>query len=74
MSDIGSEKINKKGFLAGIVSWVIIIIFAINQGSCVNYHGCDSGDLFLMSIIAVGMIAPAYLIAITISIFSGGNK
>ena len=69
MSDKNTPEINNKGFLAGIVSWVIIMIFAINQVSCVNYNGCDGGDLFLSSIIAVGMLAPSYLVALTASIF-----
>ena len=69
MSDKKALEINNKGFLAGIVSWVIIMIFAINQVSCVNNHGCDGGDLFLTSIIAVGMLAPSYLVALTASIF-----
>ncbi len=69
MSDKNTSEINQKGFLAGVITWIIIMIWCINKYSCIKHPSCDSGDLFGHSIIAIGMLAPSYLVALTVSIF-----
>jgi hypothetical protein len=60
---------NMKGLLAGVIAWIIILIWYISKSSCIKYPSCDSGDLFLMATIAVGMLAPAWIVACLASEF-----
>ncbi len=74
MSDKDTPEVGKKGFIAGLVAWFIILIWGINEYPCVSYPSCGRGDLLLHSIVSIGTIAPAYLVAISVSIFFDDKK
>jgi hypothetical protein len=60
-------KLNGKGLIAGIVVWVGIMIYTINQTACLKTNTCDGDDLFLTAVLAIGMLAPAWIVAIVVS-------
>ncbi len=57
------------GFFWGAVTWFICIGLLANSAACVNRSSCDGGDIMLISVIAVGFLAPAYIVAGIISEF-----
>ena len=61
------EEINGKGLLAGIVTWLLIVVIASYQADCLRYNGCGRNDLILHAIICVGMLVPAWLVAVMVS-------
>ena len=61
------EEINGKGMFAGIVAWLLIVVIASYQADCLRYNDCGRNDLILYAIISVGMLAPAWLVAVMVS-------
>lgn len=59
--------VNGKGFLAGAVAWLTYIFVASYRASCAEFKDCGAGDLMLYSLIAVGMLMPAWLLASFVS-------
>lgn len=48
-------------YVIGLIVWVVIMVLFIPSMSCMEYGGCGAGDMFLMAIIAIGMLAPAWV-------------
>ena len=63
------KDINRIGLFVGVIAWFVIIFFSSTQVSCQKFHRCGAGDLILFGIISVGMIAPASVVALVVSIF-----
>lgn len=71
-----NDKLNGIGVIAGAIGWVGIILYSTSQVQCIRMHydyACGSGDLFVSSIIGVGMLVPAYFIAFIVSTFFDGS-
>jgi hypothetical protein len=69
-------KLNGIGVIAGAIGWVGIILYSTSQVQCVRIYydyACGSSDLFVSSIMGVGMLAPAYFIAYIVSTFFDGS-
>ena len=62
------KDINRIGFIVGVIAWFVIIIFTSTQISCQKFQSCGAGDLILFGIISVGMIAPASIVSLVVSI------
>ena len=65
------NKINGKGLIVGIIVWFLIMGYTINQSECLKYKQCDGDDLFLVSIIGIGMIGPSYIVSLLVSSMTG---
>ena len=61
------DSFSKRGFLASVVAWFLILIFATSQSSCARVSVCGGFDLFIFGIISVGFLAPAYFFGLLIS-------
>lgn len=59
--------INGKGFAVGAVLWLFYIVLTSHEASCAEFRDCGSGDLILASIIAVGGLFPAWVLASLVS-------
>jgi hypothetical protein len=57
------NEINGKGFAVGAIVWFALIFYAAQQGECVRYGSCGSEDLIIFSVISMGLLAPAYILA-----------
>ena len=68
------KDINRIGFIVGVIAWFTIIFFSSTQINCQKFQSCGSGDLILFGIISVGMIAPASIVALVVSIFFGNKE
>lgn len=55
-------------FTIGAVVWAVCMYLAVVSQECLKLGTCDGGDMFLLGMIAVSMLAPAY---IAMLIFSG---
>ncbi len=60
-------EINRKGFIAGGIAWLVLVGFLPTAADCAKHANCDAGDLFLHSIVTMGMLAPAWLVAVLTS-------
>jgi len=61
------NNINGGGIVAGIITWLCIMWYATTQSYCLRTDTCGSGDMFLFAIIGVGMLVPAWLVAMLVS-------
>lgn len=61
------NKITGKGWIAGIISWLAIILYATTRMACLKTKTCDGDDLFIFAIISVGMLVPAGIVAFLVS-------
>ena len=62
------DKLNTKGFIAGGVCWLALVLLFITQMSCLdNGNNCGGSDFFLFLIGSIGLLAPAYIVAILFS-------
>jgi len=60
--------ISTGGVCAGVLAWFGMNIYLISEVECVRRHyGCVGSDLMLSSIMAVGMLVPAYFFASFVS-------
>jgi hypothetical protein len=68
VGEIGMDnKFDGLDFGVAACSWIVCLIFATTQVACLKVNSCGGGDMFLFGIIAVGMLAPAW---VTMLIFS----
>ena len=63
------NKMNGKGLVAGIIVWIPLAFFTVSQFTCVETNSCGMDNLFSACVIAVGMLGPAYLVALLVSDF-----
>lgn len=67
---MGSEqmsKMNNKGYIAGAITWLLVTGFAVSRFDCLNYNRCGGDDIFLAAVMGIGMIGPAYIVALLFS-------
>lgn len=57
------KDISGKGYIAGFITWIVIMIFTVTQASCLKTESCGGIDLLLFAIIGLGMLGPAWLVA-----------
>lgn len=63
-----NNEINGKGFVAGLISWLLICYFAIQSASCMKFgKTCGGFEMLILMILGIGFLAPAYLIATIVS-------
>lgn len=65
---------NTKGRIAGVISWIIFMLWGISETACLKGGACGGWDLLLQSIIAVGMLGPSWIIGSLVSEFFLENK
>ena len=62
------SELNGKGLIAGIIAWFLIIALTADAYACIDsVKGCKGDDFILSNVIAIGMLAPAGLIAYVVS-------
>lgn len=61
------KKITGAGWIAGIIVWIIIMIFSSTQVECLKFHTCGAGDMILFAVCGIGFIAPAWIVATLVS-------
>jgi len=61
------NNITGKGWIAGIIAWILIMWYASTQSACLRTNSCDGGDLLLFAIIGIGMLVPSGFVAILVS-------
>ena len=62
------KELNIYGVIGGIIVWFAIIWTLSNETACLKINSCDGGDMMLFSVISVGMIVPASIAALLVSI------
>jgi hypothetical protein len=60
------DDLNKIGIIAGVLMWLALILFSSRQVEC----PCNADDLFLSSIIGVGLVVPSVVFGLIVSIFT----
>lgn len=60
---------NTKGFIAGFIAWIIFLLWGLSDSACLKSGVCGGWDLLLWSMISVGMLGPAWIIACMASEF-----
>jgi len=66
-----SEKFSQSGAIVGTSAWLILVYLMGSEFACVKSHSCSAGDFVLGAVVAIGFIAPAYILA---EFISGLNK
>lgn len=61
----------KKGMLAAVVTWIVLMLFGLSRSTCAKRSFCDGGDLLLFGVIAIGALVPAYFIGL---VFFGKSR
>lgn len=61
------EKLNKNGYIAGVLVWILAVMFASTRMDCLNYRSCDAVDMFMFGFISISLIAPGWIVAIVVS-------
>jgi hypothetical protein len=61
------KKITGAGWIAGIIAWIIIMIYSSTQVECLKFHTCGAGDMILFAVCGIGFIAPAWIVATLVS-------
>lgn len=68
---MGGVKIMKAftrtGLIAGVATWLVLSVFAITQMSCIAASNCGVGHLIGLKAIVLGLILPAYVVALWVS-------
>ena len=65
---------NTKGRVAGVAAWIIFLLLSISSSACLKGSVCGGWDLLVQSIIAVGMLGPAWIIGCLVSdLFEDNN-
>ena len=59
--------INTVGLISGIIAWILIMWYATTQSECLRMDSCGAGSLILFAIIGLGMLAPAWLVALFVT-------
>lgn len=62
------KDLNTPGVIAGLVAWISINLYAVSQSECLRSNSCGGDDLMISAAIGVGLLAPAWIVAL---IFSG---
>ena len=65
---------NTKGRVAGVVAWMIFLLWGISDLACLKASICGGWDLLLWSMISVGMLGPAWIVACLVSEFFEDKK
>jgi len=58
------KNINMGGIVIGGIAWLSIIWYASTQISCLQTRTCSGDDLIIFAAIGVGMLGPAWLVAL----------
>lgn len=61
------NKINKNGYIAGAIVWVLLVMMLCGKQYCIGVRSCNGGDFFLFWLLSIGMLAPAWVAAVTVS-------
>ena len=64
------QEFNVFGIVAGVLSWVGLVWWLAEESECSRYNSCDSGDMVQISIISLGLLVPAGIIALIASILT----
>jgi len=63
------KKMHRYGVVAGCIAWFIFCVFQSGEASCVRLGRCDRGDLIVFCVVGIGMMAPAYVVALLVSTY-----
>lgn len=66
--------ISTTGFWVGVIAWVAMVFLLAMQSSCAEFKACGTGDLVMSGLLAAGMLAPAWVVAVVVSIAFPGKK
>ncbi len=69
-----AEKISSKGKIIGVVGYIGMLIIWANTLPCSDNNSCSSSDILLSIVIAVGLLAPAYIAAVIATEIFPDNK
>lgn len=62
------KDLNTGGVIGGVIAWFVIIWLMSNESACLKLNSCDGGDMILFAVVSVGMLVPASIAALLISI------
>lgn len=69
------KKITGAGWIAGLITWIIIMIAFTTQTECLQFNSCGAGDMILFAVCGIGFLAPAWIVASVVSaIFEKKNQ
>ena len=68
------KEFNIFGVFAGFITWVSLVWFLAEDSECVRHSSCGSGDIVQISIISLGFLVPAGIIALIASTFTKRRK
>lgn len=52
-----------KGIVLGAIAWLVFIFILVNNSACLESRGgCDSGDIMLLILTALGGFGPAFFV------------
>ena len=61
------------GFIAAAIAWLAFAYIGANSAECAQLQTCGAGNLMSNSIIAIGMLAPAFFLGAMVSAVFGGE-
>ena len=61
------DKFTGTGLVAGTITWLACIGITITQLACLKTDSCGGGDFFVFALIGIGMLAPAWIVAMLVS-------
>ena len=61
------DPVNGKGFVVGAVAWVTFVVLYSLHASCAESKSCGAGDLILHSILSMGALFSAWMLASVVS-------
>ncbi len=72
--ELNMNKFSGLDFAVGVCVWIGCLFIAITSMECLKFRTCGAGDMFLFGIIAVGMLAPAWVAMLIFSGVFGGIR
>jgi len=68
------QEFNLLGVFVGFIVWISLVWFLAEDSECVRHNTCDSGDIVQISIINLGFLVPAFIVALFASRFTKRRK
>lgn len=68
------NKFSGLDYVVGVCAWIIFVSLWANRAECQKLGTCGTGDMVLFGIIAVSMLAPAWVAMLISSSLFGSKK
>lgn len=59
--------ISASGYIVGAIAWLAFAVLVAFESNCAEFGECDRIDLIMNSVISLGMLWPAWVLALIVS-------